>query len=144
MDPLGNVGFCGHNLLEDHIVNIRDIENYNDIITHPKYLKSISKQRTLVESCKGCTWYRVCYGACLGLNYEHNSNYEEVNPRNCEYTKNLLSGIYELIKDIDVSRRDLYNPLFLELLEDNNYHSMTKIKAIEEGYDGEYSGDKLL
>lgn len=131
IDPLGNIGFCGHSQLDDPIVNIRDIESYEDVITHPRYLKSIAAQKRLVESCKNCTWYRVCYSACMGLNYEYDHKYENISPRNCEYNINLLQGIYELIKDIDISRSDLYNPLFLELLRDNNYYSLPEILDIE-------------
>lgn len=145
VDPLGNIGFCGHNLLEDSIVNIRDIESYHDIITHPKYLKAVAAQKRLLKSCQSCTWYNVCNGACMGLNYEYDHSYKHISPRNCEYTHGVLKGIYELIKDIDITRTDLYNPLFLELLKKNNYYSLTEIIAIEEEYgDGKYSDKQLL
>lgn len=132
IDPLGNIGFCGHSQIDDSIVNIRDIGCYNDIITHPNYLRSMNLQKKLLNSCSSCRWYRVCYGACMGLNYEYSHDYKSVSPRNCEYNSRVLEGIYELIKDIDVSRRDLYNPMFLELLESNNYYSLSEIRRIEE------------
>ena len=47
------------------------------------------------------------------INYETNHNYEILNPRHCEYTKNLLTNVYELIKNIDITRKDIYNPIFL-------------------------------
>lgn len=134
IDPLGNIGFCGHSPVTEGIVNICDISDYNDIITHPNYLKSLYKQKKLVKSCEKCKWYHVCYGACMGLNYEYDSTYQTISPRNCEYTRRLLQGIYELIKDIDVSRRDIYNPLFLQILEEGNYYSLTEIKEIEKRY----------
>lgn len=131
IDPVGNLGFCGHNLLEDSIVNIKDISSYQDILVHPNYLKSIYKQQRLVKSCQNCEWYHVCYGACMGLNYEYDHSYNSISPRNCEYTKGVLSGVYEMMKDIDTTRRDLYNPLFLETLEKGRYYSLTEIKKIE-------------
>lgn len=136
IDPLGNIGFCGHSMLDDPIVNIKDISSFNDILLHPNYLKSMSKQRKLVSSCSSCKWYRVCYGACMGLNYEYSHDYSQVSPRNCEYTRNLLEGIYNLIKDIDITRRDLYNPIFLDNLRECNYYSLTEIYKLEEEYGG--------
>lgn len=68
----------------------------------------------------------------MGLNYECDHSYQTISPRNCEYNHRLLDGIYELIKDIDVTRRDVYNPIFLQLLEENCYYSLTEIKEIEE------------
>lgn len=131
IDPLGNIGFCGHSMLDDPIVNIKDINSYDDLIIHPNYLKSMYKQKKLIKSCEHCEWYRVCYGACMGLNYEYSHDYSKISPRNCEYIKGVLTGIYELIKDIDVSRRDMYNPIFLESLETCRYYSLTKIKEME-------------
>lgn len=132
MDPLGNIGFCGHSQVDDGIVNIKDISSYEDIITHPKYLKGVSSQHRLLKSCETCNWYSVCYGACMGLNYEYSHDYSKISPRNCEYNNRLLEGIYELIKDIDVSRKDIYNPIFLEILQENTYYSLSEIRRIEE------------
>lgn len=66
----------------------------------------------------------------MGLNYEINHNYEILNPRHCEYTKNLLTNVYELIKNIDITRKDIYNPIFLQLLESNSYKTLNEIKEL--------------
>ena len=132
IDPLGNICCCGQSGIHDGFININDIDIYKDILNNKKYLSMLNKQRKLVKTCSDCTWYRVCYGACMGLNYECDHSYQTISPRNCEYNHRLLDGIYELIKDIDVTRRDVYNPIFLQLLEENCYYSLTEIKEIEE------------
>ena len=134
IDPMGNIGHCGHCQQDGGIINIKDIDSYQDIFTHPDYIKMINKQKKLVNSCKDCIWYNVCYGGCMGLNYEIDPTYNTINPRNCEYIKALLQGIYELIKDIDITRYDLYNYHFLNALKQCNYYSLTEIKQIEERY----------
>ena len=131
MDPLGNINFCGHSPIDDPIANITDIRSYKDLIHCDNWIKSISKQKSLERSCSGCEWYDVCHGACMGLNYECDHSYKTINERNCEYIRKLLDGIYELIKDIDISRTDLYNPYFIKVLEECNYYSISEIKVIE-------------
>lgn len=134
IDPLGNLGHCGHCQQDGGIVNIRDIEDYHGLLTHPSYTKMISKQKKLANTCKDCTWYYVCYGGCMGLNYEIDPTYNTINPRNCEYSMALMQGIYELIKDVDLNRNDLYNCHFINALRQCNYYSLTEIKQIEERY----------
>ena len=131
IDPFGNIGHCGQCQIEEGFTNINDITSYKDILNNKKYLSMLNKQRKLVKTCSNCTWYRVCYGACMGLNYEYDHSYKTISPRNCEYNHRLLDGIYELIKNIDVTRRDIYNPMFLQILEENCYYSLTEIKDIE-------------
>lgn len=133
IDPDGNIGVCGHAADDGTLGNIKDISTAEDFMYSPKYLSLMGKQLKLDKSCSGCTWYNVCHAACMGLNYEHDHSYKTVNPRNCEFQRGILNGIYELIKDIDTSRRDLYNPIFLQELEKNNYYSLTEIKEIENG-----------
>lgn len=134
IDPMGNIGHCGHCQQDGGVVNIKDISSYQDLLVHPSYTKMINKQRRLAATCSGCTWYHVCYGGCMGLNYEADPTYNTINQRHCEYTVGILTGIYELIKDIDISREDLYNYHFLDLLRQCNYYSLTEIKEIEERY----------
>ena len=131
MDPFGNLNFCGHSPIDDPIVNISDIRDYKDLLSSTNWIKSINKQKKLERTCSGCQWYEVCHGACMGLNYECDHSYNTINSRNCEYNRLLLEGIYEMIKDIDISRRDLYNPMFIQSLEECNYYSLSEIKAIE-------------
>jgi len=132
MDPDGNLGFCGH-AAEDPggLGNIRDITSAHDLLYSPKYLSIIGKQVKLEKTCSPCQYYNICHSGCTGLNYEYDHTYNTINPRNCEFQLGFLDGIYELIKDIDTSRRDLYNPMFLQLLRENNYYSLTEIKEIE-------------
>ena len=133
IDPFGNIGLCGHSQQNGGIVNIRDIRSYQDLITHPKYLSILNKQQKLVKTCSDCEWYRVCYGACMGTNYEYDHSYNTINPRNCEYIKEVLSGILDLVLDIDMNHPEKYNPIFLKTLRDCCYFSLSEIKAIEEG-----------
>ena len=67
----------------------------------------------------------------MGSNYEYDPTYSEVNPRICQYTIALLEGIYEKIKNIDISDTEHYNPLFLTILKNNNYFSLDEIKNFE-------------
>lgn len=131
IDPLGNIGLCGHNQQDSGIVNIHDIRSYHDLIMNPKYMSILNKQYKLVKTCADCEWYRVCYGACMGTNYEYDHSYRTINPKNCEFIKRTLSGVYDLIKDVDVTQTDRYNPLFLDVLRECNYYSLSEIKKIE-------------
>lgn len=143
IDPLGNISHCGQNGMDNALCNINDIETADELFNSKKYLEMINKQRKLVKTCQDCPYYSVCYGGCIGLNYEHDPTYQEVNPRNCEYIRGLLDGIYELIKDLDLSDESKYNSHFLRILKDNNYYSLTEIKEIENRY-GKYSDNELL
>ena len=132
IDPFGNIGLCGQSSDEANLVNIKDIKDYNDFIYSPKYLNIINKQKRLISKCKThCPWYHVCYGGCMGSNYEYDPTYSEVNPRICQYTIALLEGIYEKIKNIDINDTEHYNPLFLTILKNNNYFSLDEIKNFE-------------
>lgn len=132
INPYGDIGFCGN--YDNFIVNIKDINSYEDLIELPEYKKRIDQQIKLMNSCQNCPWFHVCYGGCMALNYAQDPNYSTINQRCCEYDKNLLTGIYELIKDIDISKTDLYNPLFIKLLKELNYYSLSEIKEIERKY----------
>ena len=132
VDPLGNITLCGHCGLDDKICNLRDINNYYDLYYHPKYMEKLYRQKRLAKHCRETfKWYHCCYAGCMGLHYEHNKNYAEVNPRNCEYDMLLMEAVYDLIKDIDVDDVANYNPFFLDTLRRNNYYSLTEIKRIE-------------
>ena len=58
-------------------------------------------------------------------------DFKEINTLQCEYNKAILEGIYERIKNIDISRTDLYNPFFLATLKHNCYYSMDEIVELE-------------
>lgn len=113
MDPFGNLNHCGHSPIDDPIVNIADISSYRDLRLNPNWIKTVNQQKRLERTCSSCQWYNVCHGGCMGLNYECDHSYNTINARNCEYIRGLLEGLYEMIKDIDVSRTDEYNPFFL-------------------------------
>lgn len=130
IDAFGNIGFCGQSPKDTPILNINDINNYTDFLNNKNYLNIIGKQIKLEENCSLCEWRNVCHGGCMGINYETNHNYEILNPRHCEYTKNLLTNVYELIKNIDITRKDIYNPIFLQLLELNSYKTLNEIKEL--------------
>lgn len=139
IDPYGNIGLCGQSQSENGIVNIKDIDDYNDLFYHPKFLSAINKQNALMKTClegKKCPWYNVCNGGCMGNNYECDSNYQTISERGCKYNSLLLEGIYNLIKDIDITRTDIYNPYFLDVLKQNCYFSLTEIKQLEEKING--------
>lgn len=131
IDPDGNIGFCGHAADDGYLWNLKDIDG--DFLHSKAYLSALGKQIKLEKTCSTCEWYNVCHSACMGLNYEYDNSYNTVNPRNCEYQKGLLEGIYELIKDIDLKQEDKYNPKFINILKENNYYSLTEIKEIENG-----------
>lgn len=131
LDAFGNIGLCGHSPKDTPIMNINDISNYQDFLNNKKYLEILGKQVKLEEKCSDCEWRNVCYGGCMGNNYEIDHSYQTLNSRNCEYTKLLLDGIYNLIKDIDTNRYDIYNPIFLQLLTSNNYKTLNEIKELE-------------
>lgn len=132
VDPFGNVGLCGQSSQDADLINIKDMKDYTDLIYSPKYLTTIAKQKKLIEGCKShCPWYYVCYGGCMGSNYEYDPTYTKINPRTCQYTILLLEGIYEKIKNIDINDTEHYNPLFLTLLKNNCYFSLDEIKAFE-------------
>lgn len=135
IDPFGNIGQCGQPQYSNGFVNIKDIEDYNDLFYHPKFLEQIGKQKALMNSCyeKKCPWASVCNGGCMGNNYEFDPTYSQVNPRGCEFNIQLLNGIYELIKDIDLENdADKYNPYFVQLLKNHCYFSLSEIKKIEQ------------
>lgn len=135
IDPLGNIGLCGHSVIDDPICNLKDITCANDLFTHKNYLEIYSKQQRLLNTfCHSCIFFPVCYGGCMGLNYEIDHNYNTINKRNCQYTKQWLLGLTDLILDIDIHQTKNYNPQFINLLLQNNYYSLTEIKQLE----GEY------
>ena len=70
----------------------------------------------------------------MGTNYEYDHSYNTINPRNCEYIKEVLSGILDLVLDIDMNHLEKYNPIFLNTLRDCCYFNLSEIKMIEEGY----------
>lgn len=132
IDPFGNIVLCRQCALDHKICNIRDISNYDDLYYHPQYRTQLCRQKKLLESCKKtCKWYHSCHGGCMGLNYDYKPDFSEPNPRMCEYNALISERVYELIKDIDVNDVETYNPLFLKVLADNNYYSLTEIKEIE-------------
>lgn len=133
IDPLGNISTCGMIPKYENFGNIKDILTYHDILLSSKYLKNISDQKSLIlKECQNCEYLTVCYGGCMGLNYEQNKDYKQLNLRNCLFVKKILDGIYELIKNIDITLTNKYNPYFLEILNQNNYFSLNEIKNIEE------------
>lgn len=114
--------------------NIKDINNYKDLLINKKFRDTFYKQITLIETeCFDCQWKKVCNGGCMGLNYEQDNNYKKINKRNCEYTKELLYGIYDLIKEIDIDNSN-YNPLFIDLLKKYNYISLSEAKQKENNF----------
>lgn len=138
IDPLGNIGTCGSSPKEFNFCNINDIEDYKDLLINEKYLTCFNAQKNLAHQCeiKNCIYFPVCYGGCMGLNYEQDPTYHTINLRNCQYVQDLLNGIYHLIKNIDIKEKNKYNPLFIQLLEESNYYSLNEIKLIEEKYNG--------
>lgn len=132
IDPLGNISTCGMVPKEENFGNIQTILTYHDILLNPKYIENLTRQKILIlNNCKNCEYIKCCFGGCMGLNYEQDKNYNKINQRHCNFTKNLLDGIYDLIKNIDVTKTQEYNPYFLELLEKNRYFSLDEIKQIE-------------
>ena len=132
IDPDGNIATCGMFPKEDYFDNIQNINSYTDILNNQKYIYHLYQKRQLyLNNCQDCKYYHVCYGGCMGLNYEQDHNYKKLNERNCEFTQTLLDGIYEIIKDIDLNFPDKYNPYFLSILTRLNYYSLTEIKQIE-------------
>ena len=134
VDPLGNITTCGHSGQEEAWCNIKEINSYQDLLCMPQYIKTFTQQQELINTqCKNsCRYYSVCHGGCMGLNYEVSHDYTQLNERNCLYTKALLDGIYELIKNIDIN--ESLNPIFIRLLKENNYFSLNEIKKIEEEF----------
>lgn len=133
-DPLGNITTCGHYGAEEPYCNIHDIEDYRDFLSNKKWLNDKMKQRELMKKCRDeeqCIWYPVCYGGCMGLNYECDHNYEKLSERNCEFHQGILNGIYEIIKDFSKEERAHLNPIVAEILDANNYFSLTEIKELE-------------
>ena len=100
IDPFGNIATCGMNPLKENFININEIESYTDLLTNSKYLLSITRQKILYENqCSDCKYLEVCYGGCMGLNYEINKDYKILNKRYCELVKGFLDIIYENIKN---------------------------------------------
>lgn len=136
VDPFGNIGQCGHKQSESGFCNIKDIDDYKDLFYNNKYLSDIGKQKKLALQCRDkekCPWYSVCFGGCMGNNYELDPTYTKLNDRMCNFNKNILYGIYDIIKDIDITEKEKYNPIFLDVLQNCNYFSLTEIKQIENG-----------
>lgn len=135
IDPYGNIATCGMSPQEDNFENIRNIYDYKDLITNKKYIDTVIKQRQLVQKeCNDCEFLKICYGGCMGLNFEQDKNYTKLNERYCDFTKRFLKEIYEVIKNIDYTDTDKYNPYFLSILRKNNYFSLDEIKKIEEDF----------
>lgn len=133
IDPYGNISLCGMFPMENNFGNINQIYSYKDILENDFYIRTTASQRSLINhSCKDCDFLQCCYGGCMGLNYEQNHEYKQLNERYCDYTKRYLLQVYELIKDLDLTNLDQYNPMFLDILFRNNYFSLTEIKQIEE------------
>ena len=136
IDPYGNIGHCNTDLMTDNYCNINDIENYNDILNNIKYKNLLEKNKRLRDyNCINCIWNDSCNAGCLGMNYAQDSNLTKIDRDYCNFTKLLLPEIYQMIKNIDIERdRNLYNPLFIQLLESNKYYSLDEIFAIEKKY----------
>ena len=132
IDPLGNIATCGMSPKENNFININDIQNSEDLLMNNKYIETFNKQKILyLKNCSDCEYKTVCYGGCMGLNYEQNHEYKIINSRYCEFVKDFLDGIYNIIKDLDLSNLELYNPYFLNILNNNNYFSLSEIKNFE-------------
>ena len=133
IDPFGNIGACGSNLLEDNFGNINTINNFDDIINSQKYIQTEKKIKDLIsKKCKGCLWFPSCNGGCMGTNYKLNSDYKEMDQYYCFYTNKILKGIFEIIKDIDLEKdKDKYNPYVIQVLKDNNFYNLKEIYKIE-------------
>lgn len=132
VDPYGNVGICGVNLLEDNIGNVNEVSNYQDILSSPKYLQILNAQKRLVqEHCSGCLWKDTCYGGCMEINHELDPTYNTISAASCNSMKMLMPKIFDLIKEVDITRTDIYNPIFLDILKQNNYISLSEIKKRE-------------
>lgn len=133
IEPTGNLAYCGCDTGKEFFVNIKDIKDYHELLEHKKYISVLYKQKQLIKNkCSDCEWLHVCNGSCMGLNYIQNHDFTELNTKQCEYNKRLLEGIYERIKNIDITRKDLYNPYFLATLKKNCYYSLDEIYKIEE------------
>lgn len=132
IDPYGNVGICGTNLLEDSIGNVNEVSNYQDILSSPKYLQILNAQEQLVQKhCLKCLWKDTCYGGCMEINHELDPAYNTISAASCNSMKKLMPKIFDLIKEIDITREDIYNPIFLDILKQNNYISLSEIKKRE-------------
>lgn len=136
IDPYGNIGACGSNLLEDNFGNINTINSFDDIIFSQKYLKTEQQIKTLIDkNCQNCIWFPSCNGGCMGTNYKLNSNYTQMDEYYCFYTNKILKGIFEIIKNIDLEKdKDKYNPYVIKILKDNNFYNLNEIKTIENKY----------
>ena len=131
IDPLGNITTCGMFGVEENFGNVLQINDFFDVLTNPKYINYFQKAEQLIDrECHNCEWKTACYGGCLGLNYEQDHTLQTINERSCDYNKRLLNEIYEIIKDIDINSKE-YNPIFIDILKENNYYSLTEIKQIE-------------
>lgn len=132
IDPNGNIATCGMFPQEDYFDNIQNINSYTDLLNNPKYIYHLYQKKQLyLNNCKDCKYLSVCYGGCMGLNYEQNHNYQQINQRNCEFTQKLLDNIYDIIKDLDLTDINKYNPYFISILKNLNYYSLSEIKQIE-------------
>lgn len=133
IDPLGNISTCGMDPETNNFGNIQEINNYQDILSNPKYLKCIMQQQQLINTqCSNCDILSICYGGCMGNNYETDHNYSKLNLRVCNFNKLLINGLCEILLNLDMTDLTIYNPYFLEILQKNNYYSLNEIKKIEE------------
>ena len=132
IDPLGNIGPCGYFLLQKNFCNIKDIQTYSDIISNPKYINYFYKVQELKKNkCSNCLYAEVCFGGCIELNEEIDNSLTQLNKRYCNLNIGILDATYDIIKDLDLSNLQQYNPFFLEILNKNNYYSLSEIKTIE-------------
>lgn len=129
VDPDGNLCHCGYDCeSKSHIYcNINDINNIKELKENLQFQTFCVKQQQLINNkCNDCKWLPVCNGGCMKNNFNYDKTFSSINPVMCEFTQTILNYVSNLILDIDITDKK-YNPLFIKVLKDNNYISLTEI-----------------
>jgi radical SAM protein with 4Fe4S-binding SPASM domain len=143
VEPNGDLNQCTREIYLP-FANVHDIKVYDDIMKTPRWNEMIGwMDKTLNDptKCGSCPLKNACRGGCSAENQKFMN--EEgtdfiVDPFKCEMYKEIYSWLYFKLKDIEMDDPDLnkkYNPLFIRMLKQKNFTSLSRIKKYQKEID---------
>jgi hypothetical protein len=95
------------------------------------------------NKCGSCGYFFACKGGCNASSIETSGSGAGVDEFSCELFKLKFSGVYDILRDVDILR-DKLNPFVRKTLITNGFYSIKDIECYirEEGKNVELQYDK--
>lgn len=132
--PNGDIYPCGRDWLpEAKFGTLSEISSWEDFQKLQRVKKFKEDVRIMLDGyCLKCPWYNSCKGGCYADAWDDGIGVKKPFSETCEATKTILTHIWNKIKDIDLDKDyDKYNPIFIRLLQEHGYRSMSDIKNLQ-------------